>query len=125
MTERLEVYKCEACGIIVEVLEGGAGTLVCCGSDMVPMEPKTADTGTEKHVPYIEASGGVTKVRVGQNEAHPMLEKHYIQWIELLVDGKVYRQRLNPGDEPAAEFNVTGENVSAREYCNVHGLWKS
>jgi len=124
MTEKLQVYKCEVCGIVAEVLDGGAGELVCCGQPMQLMAEKTEDATTEKHVPYIEKVDGGVKVRVGQNAAHPMEEKHWIQWIELMADGKAYRQFLNPGDAPEAVFPVTGEDLSAREFCNIHGLWK-
>lgn len=131
MTEKLQVYKCEVCGNIVEVLEIGAGELVCCGRAMTLQQEKTEDASTEKHVPYIEKIEGGYKVRVGQNTAHPMEEKHFIQWIELLVAGKVYRQFLKPGDAPEAIFCVCDSgcgcgctSVSAREYCNLHGLWK-
>ena len=123
MTEKLQVYKCEVCGIITEVLEEGAGELVCCGQEMVLQDEKTADKTTEKHVPILEPVDGGVKVVVGCNP-HPMEPKHYIQWIELLADGKAYRQFLNPGDAPEAVFPVTGQDLSAREYCNVHGLWK-
>lgn len=123
MTEKLQVYKCEVCGIIAEVLEEGAGELVCCGQEMVLQDEKTADKTTEKHVPIIEPVDGGVKVVVGCTP-HPMEQKHYIQWIELLADGKAYRQFLEPGDAPEAVFPVTGENLSAREYCNLHGLWK-
>ena len=124
MTERMQIYKCEVCGIVVEVLDGGAGECICCGQPMQLLPEKTEDAATEKHVPHIEPAAGGVKVRVGQNAAHPMEAKHRIQWIELIVDGKAYRQFLNPGDAPEAFFPVTGENVSAREYCNLHGLWK-
>jgi superoxide reductase len=124
LTDKLQVYKCEVCGIIAEVLDGGAGELVCCGEPMQLMAEKTEDAATEKHVPYIERADGGVKVRVGQNQAHPMEAKHWIQWIELLVDGKAYRQFLNPGDAPEAFFPVTGEDLTAREFCNIHGLWK-
>ena len=130
MTEKLQVYKCNVCGIIVETLESGAGEPVCCGEPMMLQQEKTEDAATEKHVPFIEKVEGGYKVRIGQNAAHPMEEKHYIQWIELLADGKAYRQFLNPGDAPEACFCVGDEkqcgsgSVTAREYCNVHGLWK-
>ena len=124
MTEQLQIYKCDLCGNIVEVLQTGAGELVCCNQPMTLQQEKTEDASTEKHVPYIEKVGGGVKIRVGQNAAHPMEEKHYIQWIELLVDGKADRKFLKPGDVPEAFFNITGENMVAREYCNVHGLWK-
>ncbi len=123
MAKRLEVYKCAKCGNIVEVLTGGVGELVCCGEPMALLDEKTADATTEKHVPVIEKVEGGIKVKVG-SVPHPMEEKHYIEWIELLADGKAYRQFLKPGDAPEAVFNVTAESVSAREYCNVHGLWK-
>ncbi len=124
MTQRGQVYKCELCGNIVEVVHPGAGALVCCGKEMILLEEKTADASTEKHVPYIEYSDGKYIVKVGQNTAHPMEESHYIEWIELVVDGVVHRAYLNPGDKPEAEFNLPeGKEVYAREYCNLHGLW--
>ena len=124
MAKRLEVYKCNLCGNIVEVLTGGAGELVCCGQPMQLLDEKTADAATEKHVPVIEKFDGGYKVTVGST-LHPMVDDHYIEWIELLADGKAYRQFLNPGDAPEAVFNVKAETVSAREYCNKHGLWKA
>ncbi len=119
-----EVYKCEECGNIVEVLNP-AGKLVCCGQPMILQEEKTEDSSNEKHVPFIIQEGDKVTVKVGQNTDHPMMEKHYIQWIELLADGKVYRQYLKPEDKPEAVFYIKVDNISAREYCNVHGLWKS
>ncbi len=123
MAEKLQVYKCAACGNIVEVLHGGAGELVCCGEPMELLDEKTADTGKEKHVPVIEKVDGGYKVKVG-SVPHPMEEKHYIEWIELLADGKAYRQFLEPGNPAEAVFNIEAATVSAREHCNVHGLWK-
>ena len=123
MAKQLEIYKCELCGILVEVLNGGDGQMMCCGAAMNRMVESTADAATEKHVPVIEKIDGGYKVTVGST-LHPMTDKHYIQWIELLADGKAYRQFLSPGDEPIAEFKVEADNVSARENCNVHGLWK-
>ncbi len=123
MAEKLQIYKCAECGNIVEVLHGGGGQLVCCGGPMDLLDEKTADAATEKHVPVIEKIDGGYKVKVG-SVPHPMLEEHFIEWIELLVDGKAYRQFLEPGDEPQAIFNVEAGSVSAREHCNVHGLWK-
>jgi len=124
MAKRLEVYKCEACGNIVEVLEGGAGELVCCGDPMKLMTENTVDAAKEKHVPVIEKVDGGFKVTVG-SVAHPMEEKHYIQWIELIADGKAYRQFLKPGEAPEAFFAVEASQITAREYCNLHGLWKA
>ncbi len=123
MAEKLEIYKCMVCGNIVEVLHGGVGELVCCGEPMKELVAKTADEGKEKHVPVIEKINGGYKVTVGST-LHPMEEKHYIEWIELLADGKAYRQFLNAGDAPEAEFGVEADSVTAREHCNVHGLWK-
>jgi superoxide reductase len=123
MAKKLEIYKCAKCGNIVEVLQGGVGQLVCCGEPMKLLDEKTADAATEKHVPVIEKVEAGYKVKVG-SVPHPMLEEHYIQWIELLADGKAYRQFLEPGDQPEAVFNVEADSVSAREHCNVHGLWK-
>lgn len=124
MAKRLEVYKCDICGNIVEVLEGGAGELVCCGQPMALLTENTVDAAKEKHVPVIEKVDGGFKVSVG-SVAHPMEEKHYIQFIEILADGKIYRQFLNPGEAPEAVFNIEATQVEAREYCNLHGLWKA
>jgi len=124
MTERLEVYKCELCGNIVEVLHAGAGELVCCGQPMTCLTENTVDAAKEKHVPVIEKVAGGVKVKVG-SVAHPMEEKHYIEWIEILADGKAYRQFLNPGDAPEAVFLVEAAMITAREYCNLHGHWKA
>ena len=120
-----EIYKCEVCGNVVEVTHPGTGELTCCGRPMVRLEEKTADVGTEKHVPYVEWNGDHYTVSVGKEVKHPMSPEHYIAWIELVVDGEVYRKNLEPSDEPVAEFYVSkGKNVYAREYCTLHGLWK-
>ncbi len=123
MAQRLEIYKCEICGNIVEVLTGGKGQLVCCGQPMTLLPEKGADEGKEKHVPVIEKTADGFKVTVG-SVAHPMEEKHYIEWIELLADGATYRAFLKPGDAPEAAFAVEAAKVSAREHCTIHGLWK-
>jgi len=123
MADRLQIYECAVCGNIVEVLHGGIGELTCCEQPMELLVEKTADAAAEKHVPVIEKIDNGYKVTVGST-LHPMEEKHYIQWIELLADGKAYRQFLNPGDAPQAVFNVEADLVTAREHCNVHGLWK-
>jgi superoxide reductase len=124
MAEQLQVYKCEACGNIVEVLHGGEGELVCCGKPMVLVTENTVDAAKEKHVPVIEKVEGGYNVKVG-SVAHPMEEKHYIEWVELIADGKAYRQFLKPGQTPEAIFKIDAASVSAREYCNLHGLWKA
>ena len=123
MAEKLEIYKCEVCGNIIEVVHGGKGELVCCGKPMTLLKENSVDAATEKHVPVVEKTADGVKVKVG-DVAHPMEDKHYIQWIEVIADGKAYRQFLNPGDAPEAVFNIQADQVSAREYCNLHGLWK-
>ncbi len=124
MAKKLEIYKCAICGNIVEVVHGGAGALVCCGQSMTLMQENTVDAAKEKHVPVIEKSAGGILVKVG-SVAHPMEEKHYIEWIEVIADGKSYRQFLEPGAKPEAFFKIDAEEITAREYCNLHGLWKS
>ena len=123
MAEKLEIYECKVCGNIVEVLRGGQGELVCCEQPMEKLVAKTADAGKEKHVPVIEKLADGFKVKIG-SIPHPMEEKHYIEWIELLADGIAYRKFLKPGVAPEAVFNVKANNVSAREHCNIHGLWE-
>jgi superoxide reductase len=123
MAQRKEIYKCELCGNIVEVLTGGDGALVCCGEEMTKLEAKTADSTTEKHVPVIEKTDTGYKVTVGST-VHPMTEEHLIEWIELVADGISYRTYLAPGDDPVATYCTDADSVTAREHCNVHGLWK-
>lgn len=123
MTARYEVYKCMHCGNIAEVLHGGGANLVCCGEDMALQTENTVDAAKEKHVPVLEKIDGGVKVKVGE-VPHPMEEKHYIEWIEILADNKIYRKYLNPGDTPEATFMITADSITAREYCNLHGHWK-
>ena len=124
MTEKLQIYKCEVCGNIVEMLHAGAGQLVCCGQPMTLFKENSVDASKEKHVPVIEKTATGFKVKVG-SVAHPMEEKHYIEWIEVIADGKAYRAFLKPGEAPEASFDIKADKVTAREYCNLHGLWKS
>lgn len=125
VTTRLQIYKCEACGVIVEVLHGGAGELACCGKPMKLFSENTVDASKEKHVPVIEKTPAGYRVSVG-SVPHPMEEKHYIAWIELLAGDRVIRQYLNPGQPPVAVFEgISASTVTAREYCNLHGLWKA
>jgi superoxide reductase len=121
---RGEAYKCGVCGNIVELLFAGGGTLACHGQPMEPLKEKTGDQGLEKHVPVIEWTKEGVKVRVG-SVPHPMEEKHFIQWVELIADDARYIQFLKPGAKPEAEFKVSAKEVSAREHCNIHGLWAS
>jgi superoxide reductase len=125
MAKIREIYKCEICGNIIEVLHEGVGALVCCGEEMKLMEEKTEDSSVEKHVPYIEKTANGVLVKVGQNQDHPMIDEHYIEWIQIFTDGVSYRKFLKPGDKPQAEFEIKADKIEAREYCNVHGLWKS
>ena len=119
----MKVFKCQVCGNIIEMLHDKSGTLVCCGQPMKNLVENTVDAAKEKHVPVKEAVDGGLKVKVG-SVAHPMEDSHYIEWREIIADGKIYRKYLNPGDSPEAVFPVSGE-WTAREYCNLHGLWKA
>ena len=124
MAELYEIYKCETCNTIVEVLHGGVMDIKCCGSEMKLYKENTVDAAKEKHVPAVEKTSDGFKVRIGE-VAHPMEEKHYIEWIEIIADGKAYRHFLNPGDTPEAEFIINTGQVISRSYCNLHGLWKA
>jgi len=124
MTTLKEIYKCEVCGNIVEVLHTGKGELVCCNKPMVLMKENTVDASKEKHVPVVEKEGNKVTVKVGSAE-HPMEEKHYIEWIEVIDELKSQKKFLKPGEKPQWEFNDVGENVSVRAYCNLHGLWSA
>jgi superoxide reductase len=124
MTQKLEIYKCEICGNIVEVLHKGEGELVCCGAPMKLFQENTVDAAKEKHIPVIEKIEGGFRVKVG-SAVHPMEEKHFIEWIQIIAAGKTYREFLKPGQTPEATFMVKAATVSAREYCNLHGLWKA
>ncbi len=123
MPEIHQIYKCEMCGNIVEVVHGGKGELVCCGKPMKLFKEGAVDAALEKHVPVIEKTANGFKVTIGE-APHPMEEKHYIEWIEATADGKVYKRFLKPGDVPEAEFCIDADRITAREYCNIHGLWK-
>jgi len=124
MTKQTGIYKCVVCGNIVEVVHAGDGELVCCGEPMQLLTENTTDASREKHVPVIEKIPDGVKVKVG-SAPHPMEEKHYIEWIEIIADGKVCRQFLKPGQAPEAVFPVKSAAITAREYCNLHGLWKA
>lgn len=122
MTKLNEVYKCNVCGNIAEVVHAGAGELVCCGQPMQLKTENTEEAATEKHIPVIEKTDCGVKVTVGE-VVHPMTGDHYIEWIEVVADGLVFRKDLKPGDEPIAEFCVDTDKITARAYCNLHGLW--
>lgn len=124
MTELNQVYKCNICGNIVEMVHTGAGQLVCCGEPMILQKENMVDASQEKHVPVIEKTEKGFKIKIGA-VPHPMEEAHHIEWIEVMANGKIYRKMLKPGDEPMAEFCIESEKVKARAYCNLHGLWQS
>jgi len=123
MAKKMTVYKCEICGNIVEVLTAGGAVMMCCGQEMTLMAENTTDAAVEKHVPALEKKNGGWQVTVGTVE-HPMTDAHFIEWIELISGDKVYRQFLNPNDTPTAFFPIDADGVTARAYCNLHGLWK-
>ena len=118
------VYRCNICGNIGEGMHAGADALVCCGQPMEFLAENTTDAATEKHVPVVEKTATGYTITVG-SVPHPMEEKHYIEWIELVADGTSYLKHLNPGDEPKAEFCISADSITARAYCNIHGLWKA
>ncbi len=133
MTNLNQIYKCEICGNIVEVLHTGAGELVCCGAPMILQAENTVDAAEEKHVPIIEffsedkknGTYGI-KVKVGATP-HPMEEGHYIEWIEIkmIEAGRIAKKYLKPGDAPEVEFHSRGKEIEVRAFCNLHGLWKA
>ncbi len=122
-TKKLEVFKCELCGNIVESIHGGTGQLVCCSKPMALYEENAVDAAKEKHVPVLEKIDGGFRVKVG-DVAHPMGRDHYIEWIEIIADTKAYREFLEPGSPPEATFLIDAKNIAVRAYCNLHGLWK-
>ncbi|MDD5223599.1 MAG: desulfoferrodoxin [bacterium] len=124
MTMKLQIYKCEVCGNIVEVIHEGKGQLVCCNQPMKQIVENTVDAAKEKHVPVVEKTAAGVKVKVG-SVAHPMEEKHYIEWVQIIAGGKSFRQFLKPGEAPEATFEVRANIETVREYCNLHGLWKA
>jgi superoxide reductase len=124
MTELRQIYKCDICGNIVEVVHSSVGTLVCCGHNMTLLQGNTVEASKEKHIPVVEKIEGGILVKVGA-VAHPMEESHYIEWIEVHTANKVYRKELKPGDKPEAIFLLKEEIIAARAYCNLHGLWKT
>ena len=124
MTKQREIYRCPVCGNMVEVLNPGAGELVCGGKPMILLQENTTDAAQEKHVPVVEKTADGYRVKVGSVE-HPMLDEHFIQWIELLTPKSVLRRELKPGCKPEATFITNEECLCARAYCNLHGMWKA
>lgn len=124
VTQRLEIYKCGVCGNMVEVIHVGGGELVCCNQPMNLQVENTTDAAKEKHAPVIEKTSDGYKVKIG-SVAHPMEEKHYIEWVQIISGDKAYREFLKPGIAPEAVFKLLEGSITAREYCNIHGLWKA
>ena len=124
MTELNEIYRCEVCGNVVEVVHAGVGQLVCCGQPMKKMVENTVDASKEKHVPVVERTEDGILVKVG-SVPHPMIAEHYIEWIEVVANGRIMRAHLKPGMAPEAWFKCSGDVFTVREYCNLHGLWKA
>jgi superoxide reductase len=124
MTKKNQIYKCEICGNLVNVVHDADGSLVCCGDEMKLLEPNTVDAAHEKHVPVIEKNGNMVKVSVG-SIPHPMEAEHYIETISILTEKRLYREYLSAGDKPEAVFEIDGNISCVRAYCNLHGLWKS
>ncbi len=122
--DRLEVYKCSVCGNMVEVVHVGGGELVCCGKPMILQVANTVDASKEKHVPVIEINDKGVLVKIGA-VPHPMEDKHYIEWIEVIADGNAERIFLKPGDKPEVSFRCKPKQITARAYCNLHGLWQA
>lgn len=118
-----EIYRCNICGNIVEVINVGGGQLVCCGKPMKKLIANTVDADTEKHMPIIEKTNNGFLIKIG-SAPHPMQKEHYIQWISLIADNKSYRKFLKPNDKPEAEFCLIADKVNAHAYCNIHGLWE-
>lgn len=124
MTKFNQIYKCAVCGNIVEVAHEGGGQLVCCGQPMTLQTENTVEASKEKHIPVIEKTENKILIKVGSIE-HPMEEKHYIEWIELITPSSIYRKHLKPGEKPEAVFNTNEDILCVREYCSIHGLWKA
>lgn len=124
MTKINQIYKCEICGNIIEILHNGNGQLVCCNEKMILINKKTTEEGQEKHLPVVLKDGDNITIKVG-NTPHPMEDEHYIEWIEVITDNAVYRKNLKSGDLPTAKFVINANNAKVRAYCNIHGLWES
>lgn len=124
MTKLNQIYRCAICGNIIDVLHPGVGELVCCGQPMELLVAKDQDVGFEKHVPIVEKTENGVRVSIG-SVPHPMEESHYIEWVEIIADNKIYREFLKPGDQPVVNFIVNANDIQSRVYCNIHGLWQS
>ena len=124
MAQLREVYKCEKCGHIIEVLHDANGTLTCCDEEMILMLENVKEAATEKHIPVVSKLEDGIYIKVG-SVLHPSFPDHFIEWIEVHTPSKIYRKCLKPGDNPEAIFKIDEEIILVREYCNIHGLWKA
>lgn len=128
MAERLDLYKCKICGQTIQVILRGDGELVCCGQPMAYLQPKTSEPEIgEKHVPVFYVTGdNKCEVRVGE-EPHPMVDEHYIQFIEVISNDKncMKLHYLSPGQEPKIYLQDKCNDDKSLEMCNIHGLWAS
>lgn len=127
MTKKLEMYKCEVCGNLIEVVLAGDGDLVCCNQPMILLKPNTVDAAKEKHVPFFEKKGEELDIRIG-SEPHPMTNEHYIQFIEAISKDERYvkRKYLYPNEEPVLTLKCYDVgSIIAKENCNLHGLWEA
>lgn len=124
MTKINEIYKCEVCGHIVEILQSSKASLICCGKPMRLQIENTVEASKEKHIPVVENTDLGLRIKIGEVE-HPMIDNHYIEFIEVITLSKIYRKQLNPGDKPEAIFSIDEEILCVRAYCNIHGLWKA
>ncbi len=122
----MEFYICEHCGNLVGMVHNSGVPMMCCGQKMTKLEPGTTDAAFEKHVPVFKVDGSKVSVQIGET-IHPMVEKHFIQWIAIETKKGAQRKALKAGDEPKAEFALTDDDelIAVYEYCNLHGLWKA
>jgi len=130
MAEKLDMYKCDDCGMIIQVIIEGDGKLVCCDEEMELLVPHglSDEMLNEKHIPVFVKSdteeGG--EIRIG-SMPHPMIPEHYIMFAEAIAPDKSHfkLKYLNPGDEPKMLLKHSLDKISAKIYCNLHGLWEA
>ena len=123
--KNVKFYVCPHCGNLVEMVNDAGVKPVCCGQKMNELVPNTVDASGEKHIPVVTGADGVVEVNVGSVD-HPMVDVHWIEWIQLVTDKGSYRKVLNPSEAPHVKFLLNGEKPEAvYAYCNLHGLWKT
>ena len=120
-----QFYVCPHCGNLVEMVNDAGVNPVCCGQKMNQLVPNTVEASGEKHIPAVTVSDGIVEVNVGSVD-HPMVDVHWIEWVQLVTDKGSYRKALNPGEAPNVKFLLNDEKpVAVYAYCNLHGLWKT